>query len=321
MNEWDILNYKSNNEIQYKKPGLSYFFKSNELKAVTDWNNSSKSFSCNNILLHPESGCDVFRLTTMNDGTVNPFGVYEFLNREIIRRKIPIIYDDYNLSRMNNSYLIQTKKERFNSKYLIISAGSGSRSILYELGIDIPMMTCLISSIYANNKYSFNENFVKNGLIIKKNTNNIMIGDNSSIGIILNRYNISSYLKYSKLINPNIRKKFFWRESNLSQHKYNKWLFNSIEYRRIISAASRLFNDNIECIQTCTALMDIMPDENPIIDIIDNDHILIATGFSGSGLTIAPAVGIILSEIITGDRSKFNVINKHRHFSISRFLT
>lgn len=168
MNEWNILNYKSNNEIKYKKPGLSYFFKSDELKAVTDWNNSSKSFSCNNILLHPESGCDVFRLTTMNDGTVNPFGVYEFLNREIIRRKIPIIYDDYNLSRMNNSYLIQTKKERFNSKYLIISAGSGSRSILYELGIDIPMMTCLISSIYANNKYSFNENFVKNGLIIKK---------------------------------------------------------------------------------------------------------------------------------------------------------
>ncbi|TRW88768.1 FAD-binding oxidoreductase [Mycolicibacterium sp. 018/SC-01/001] len=63
---------------------------------------------------------------------------------------------------------------------------------------------------------------------------------------------------------------------------------------------------------------DVTPDWNPVISRTDVDGLLVAAGFSGHGFKIAPAVGKLVADLVTDDRSRDPRIPA-ADFRLSRF--
>lgn len=69
---------------------------------------------------------------------------------------------------------------------------------------------------------------------------------------------------------------------------------------------------------TSTGVIDVTPDHNPIMSGTDYDGFYLATGFSGHGFKISPAVGQFMADLVTGAESSIPGVGLD-DFALSRF--
>ena len=81
------------------------------------------------------------------------------------------------------------------------------------------------------------------------------------------------------------------------------------------------FLKDIRVIRQWAGLYNVTPDAQPILDESDQvEGYFMAVGFSGHGFMIAPMTGILMAEMITGDKLSIDIELDLKRFDQDRLI-
>lgn len=291
------------------------------MKAVSEYSISTRIIEKEEIksILPMLKSSAKYAIYTKDDGQVNPYDSVIALKNLALRfgTVFQENIDIDEISSKSNNIHVSTKKGTFIGEQVVCCAGSGSYYLLKKLGINIPQLCARVTSFqtYPLPKIS-NATFLGGGIGFRQDNDGcITIGCQNETDIDLTwRYILHG-------------KKYF-TEKKISKHDLSinfKHLFRNEEKTEFmpeinnihIHLAKKRFSEIFPDVEPLTVkrswseYIDFLPDSLPIIDrhpIFKN--IVIATGFSGSGLALGPAVGKLVSDILN---------NKPLNLDITKF--
>ncbi|POZ93438.1 NAD(P)/FAD-dependent oxidoreductase, partial [Petrotoga halophila] len=175
---------------------------------------------------------------------------------------------------------VQTNKGFIECKKVVVAAGGWTQNIVKMAGLDLP--------IYSE----------RHEILVTESVKNVL--DPMLMSFSYNIYcqqepNGSFIMGYGPENEPpsyNMESSWEFLET---MSKKATWLLPPLKNIRVIRQWAGLYN--------------ISPDRQPIVSQINQlEGLYVACGFSGHGFMLAPAVGILMADIVTGDQLTYNVI-------------
>jgi len=217
------------------------------------------------------------------DGHANPFqvtlGYVEAAQR--LGVEINKFTEVKDIKTKNDAVLgVQTNKGFIECTKVVIAAGGWTQNIAKMAGVDLP--------IYSE----------RHEILVTESVKNIL--DPMLMSFSYNIYcqqepNGSFIMGYGPENEPpsyNMESSWEFLET---MSKKATWLLPPLKNIRIIRQWAGLYN--------------VSPDRQPIVSQINQvEGLYVACGFSGHGFMLAPAVGILMADIVTGDNLTYDVV-------------
>ncbi|MGY4687117.1 NAD(P)/FAD-dependent oxidoreductase [Petrotoga sp. DB-2] len=288
----DILQIKRNIELK-KKGYLLLAYSDKELEQFKKNIVVQHSLNIPSILLTPKEAKEIVSDLNIEklvgaaycakDGHANPFQVTLGYAEAAQRLGVEInkFTEVKDIITKNNTALgVQTNKGFIECKKVVVAAGGWTQNIVKMAGLDLP--------IYSE----------RHEILVTESVKNVL--DPMLMSFSYNIYcqqepNGSFIMGYGPENEPpsyNMESSWEFLET---MSKKATWLLPPLKNIRVIRQWAGLYN--------------ISPDRQPIVSQINQlEGLYVACGFSGHGFMLAPAVGILMADIVTGDQLTYNVI-------------
>lgn len=255
---------------------------------------------------------------TPDDGQVDPYKAVKALQKKAIKYNASflenIIYDHIDFD--DEKFIFHTNKGNYLAEQVVCCAGAGSYFFLKRFNIVIPQLAARVSSIKtAPLPLISNNTFLGGGIGFRQDKDGcITLGCQNESDVDLTwRYLVhgNKFISNKKIS----RNDFSVNFSHIFKNESKKELIPIANFDHIHLAITR-FNKlfptipQVEIQNFWAEYIDFLPNFNPIIDrhpVMKN--LVIATGFSGSGFALGPAVGKLLSEILAFEQPSIDITN------------
>lgn len=323
---WKNLEIEFGEDIFWKNTGgIQLIENKKDLIMAEAWLNSVKDLGLDTEIIYGDelkrklprmiSGPE-YAIYTPSDGQVDPYKVINSFQKRAIYFGTSFLenieYEEIYYD--NEKFTFTTNKGKFIGGQVVCCAGVGSYFFLKKLGISIPQLPARVSSLKTYPLPIISEStFLGRGIGFRQDKDGcITLGcqNESNIDLTL-RYAFHGYkfLKNKDICMNDLSIDF----SNLFRNEAKDELIPKVNLDHIKLAKDRFqklfyLKESFE-IQKCWAeYIDFLPNLNPIISrhpVIKN--LVIATGFSGSGLALGPIVGKLISEILEYKNTSINI--------------
>ncbi len=301
-----------------------------------NWIDTAKSFGLDSRTASPEevsriipgfTGRYLMAILTPSDGQANPTKVVGAYLRQLLSRGVEI-YEDCFVSEIvteaGRVVGVRTADTLIATSNVVVAAGVGSASLLRKLGLAVPVqyvsqtvaLTGAVPPITQACVWTGQVGFrqARSGSIVLSTGGHGEITIDS--GTIKNLVS-PSYLKQAVPMYWKNREylKVRPRESLRSLLRGNQHLKNNhgaVSYTDVVSSLKTMEGYfpklNWDILLAWSGVIDATPDALPIIDAnLQPSGLIIATGMSGHGFGIAPAIGKAVAELVTNGSSKHDL--------------
>ncbi len=300
------------------------------------WIEMAQSFGLDSRTASPEevsriipgfTGRYLMAILTPTDGQANPTKVIQAYLRELIARGVEI-YEDCLVSEIvteaGSVVGVRTSDTFIATSNVVVAAGVGSASLLRKLGLEVPVqyvsqtvaLTTPVSPITQACVWTGQVGFrqARSGSIV------LSTGGHGEITIdagTLKNLVSPSYLKQAVPM--------YWKnreylkihprgaiKSLMSGNQHVKNNHGPVSYSDVLNSLKTMRgyfpNINLDILLAWSGVIDATPDALPIIDASAKPRgLVIATGLSGHGFGIAPAIGKAVAELVTKGTSQHDL--------------